>query len=119
MKIRDKETALEIWKALQGDFQNNSRMVAVDLRQCLQQERCTEKGDVRAHFSKLRMMQEDLAAMGHPPGDDKFYVIILGSLPYSFKPFISALNATSSVLGTVLSSNELMQAFTDCYGHLC
>ena len=117
MKIRDKGTAVEIWEALKGDFQNKSRMVAVDLRRRLQQERCAEKGDVRGHFSKLRTMREDLAAMGHPPGDDEFYAIILGSLPYSFKPFISALNATSSVLGTVLSPDELMQAFTDEYDH--
>src|SRR6266545_119648 len=32
MKIRDKGMALEIWVALQNDFQNKSRMVAVDLR---------------------------------------------------------------------------------------
>ena len=115
MKIRDKGTALEIWEALKGDFQNKSRMVAVDLRRRLQQERCAEKGDVRVHFSKLRTMREDLAAMGHTPGDDEFYAIILGSLPYSFEPFISALNATSSVLGTVLSPDELMNAFTDEY----
>jgi hypothetical protein len=53
--------------------------------------------------------------MGHAPGDDELYAIILGSLPYSFEPFISALNATSSVLGTILSPNDLMQAFTDEY----
>jgi len=115
MKIWDKGTALEIWEALQWDFQNKSRMVAVDLRCHLQQEQCVEKGDVWAHFAKLRMMREDLAAMGHSPDDDEFYAIILGLLPSSFEPFISALNATSSVLGTVLSPDELMQAFSDEY----
>jgi hypothetical protein len=110
MKIRDKKTAREIWEALQGDFQNKSKMVAVDLRRRLQQERCSEKGDVRAHFAKLRTMREDLAAMGHPPNEDEFYAIILGSLPSSYEPFISAMNATSSVLGTFLSSDNLMQA---------
>jgi len=60
-------------------------------------------------------MREDLASMGHAPGDDELYAIILGSLPYSFEPFISALNATSSVLGTILSPDDLMQAFTDEY----
>ena len=64
------------------------------------------------HVSKLRLMRKDLASMGHAPGDDELYVIILGSLPYSFKPFISALNATSSVLETILLPNDLMQAFT-------
>ena len=115
MKIRGKTTALKIWEALQGDFQNKSRMVAIDLRRRLQQEQCTEKGDVRAHFAKLRTMREDLSAMGHPPGDDEFYAIILGSLPSSYEPFISALNATSSVVGNVLSPDKLMQALTDEY----
>ena len=115
MKIRNKGTALEIWDALRGDFQNKSRMVAVDMRRRLQQERCAEKGDVREHFSKLRLMREDLASIGHPPGEDELYAIILGSLTYSFEPFISALNATSAVLGTILSPNDLMQAFTDEY----
>ena len=115
MKIRNQGTALEIWEALQSDFQNKSRMVAVDLRRRLQQERCAEKGDMQAHFSKLRLMREDLAAMGHPPGEDEFYAIILGSLPYSFEPFISALNTISSVMGTILAPDELMQAFTDEY----
>ena len=53
--------------------------------------------------------------MGQPPGEDEFYASILRSLPYSFEPYISALNTTSSVLGTVLSPNKLMQAFTDKY----
>ena len=90
-------------------------MVAVDLRRCLQQEHCSEKEDVQAHFAKLRTMQEDLATMGHTPDSDDFYVIILELLPSSFEPFISTLNATSSVLGTVLSPDELMQAFADEY----
>jgi hypothetical protein len=46
MKIRDKGTAL------QNDFQKKSRMIAVDLRRRLQQECCTEKGDLRTHFVK-------------------------------------------------------------------
>ena len=53
MKIRGKGTVLKIWEALQGEFQHKSRMVAIDLRQCLQQEKCSKKGDVQAHFVKL------------------------------------------------------------------
>jgi hypothetical protein len=115
MKIRDKGTAYEIWQALTKDFQNKSRMVSVDLRRRLQQQRCGEKGDVRAHFGTLRTMREDLAAMGHAPSDDDFYAIVIGSLPPSYDPFISALNATSSVLGTFLTPDDLMQTITDEY----
>jgi len=112
MKIRGKGTAYEIWEALTNDFQNKSRMVSVDLRRRLQQQRCDEKGDVRAHFATLRTMHEDLAAMGHAPTEDDFYAIIIGSLPSSYDPFVSALNATSSVLGTFLSPDDLMNTIT-------
>src|SRR3984885_13152580 len=60
-------------------------------------------------------MREDLASMGHPPTEQDFYAIILGSLPPSYDPYISAVNATSSVLGTTLSSNDLMLTVTEEY----
>ncbi|THH02199.1 hypothetical protein EW026_g594 [Hermanssonia centrifuga] len=74
-----------------------------------------DKKDMRVHFTKLCTMQENLAAMGHPLSDDNFYAIILGSLPSSYKPYISAVTATSSVLGTTLSPNDLMLTLTEEY----
>ena len=70
---------------------------------------------MRSHFTKLRIMHEDLASMGSPPGKDEFYMIILSSLPSSYDPYISALNTISNVLGSVLSSDDLMQMITDEY----
>jgi hypothetical protein len=60
-------------------------------------------------------MREDLASMGHSPSEDDFYAIVIGSLPPSYDPYVSALNATSSVLGTFLSPDDLMQTITDEY----
>ncbi|PPQ89191.1 hypothetical protein CVT25_001159 [Psilocybe cyanescens] len=73
------ETAYAIWEALVGEFKNKSRMVSVNLHHRLQQERCAKCRDVRAHFSKLRLMCKDLAAMGQAPSEDNFYAIIMGS----------------------------------------
>ncbi|KAF9470133.1 hypothetical protein BDN70DRAFT_763253, partial [Pholiota conissans] len=81
MKIRGEGTALNIWKSLSDTFQSKSRMVAMDLRRRLQQERCSENGNIRAHFAKLRTMREDLAVLGHSLSEDELYTIILGSLP--------------------------------------
>ncbi|THH15142.1 hypothetical protein EUX98_g9511 [Antrodiella citrinella] len=115
MKVRTKPTAAAIWAALTGEFEKKSRMVSVDLRRRLQDTRCGERDDLRTHFSKLRTMREDLSAMGHPPSDDDFYAIILGSLPSSYDPYISAVTATSSVLGTSLSAEDLMITLTEEY----
>jgi hypothetical protein len=115
MKVRTKGTAYEIWKELEKHFQNRSRMVSVDLRCRIQETRCAGKGDILAHFTTLRVMREDLAAMGRPLDEDDFYAIILGSLPVSYDPYISAVNATSSVLGTTMSADELMLTVTEEY----
>ena len=55
--------------------------------------------------------------MGHLPSDDDFYAIILGSLPPSYDPYISAVSATSSVTGTTLSADDLMLTITEEYEH--
>ncbi|KAF8816689.1 hypothetical protein BYT27DRAFT_7076762, partial [Phlegmacium glaucopus] len=41
--------------------------------------------------------------------------IILGSLPSSYNPYISTVNATSSVLGKTLSADDLMLTITEEY----
>lgn len=115
IRIRSKLTASDIWTALSNDFEKKLRMVSVDLRRCLQDERANEKDDLRVHFDTLRMMRENLSAMGHPPSDDDFYAIILGSLPSSYDPYISAVTATSSVLGKTLGADDLMLTLTEEY----
>src|SRR5271170_7225624 len=63
----------------------------------------------------LHTMREDLAAMGQPLSENDFYAIILGSLPSSYDPYISAINATSSVLGKTISSDDLILTITEEY----
>src|SRR5277367_6443700 len=53
--------------------------------------------------------------MGHCPSDADFYAIILGSLPPSYDPYISAVSSTSSVIGTTLSADDLMLTITEEY----
>ena len=53
--------------------------------------------------------------MGQKLEDSDFYAIIMGSLPGSYDPYISAVNATLSVLGTTLSANDLILTVTEEY----
>ncbi len=94
LKIRLLPTVNEIWSALEDTYQVKSRMVSIDLRHRLQEERCAERGDVQAHFAKLRLMREELTSMGHPPDDTEFYAIVMGSLPPSYDNFVSVIDAT-------------------------
>jgi hypothetical protein len=51
--------------------------------------------------------------MGESLTENDFYAIIMGSLPSSYNPYLSALNTTSSVLGKHLSADDLMLAITE------
>ena len=113
MKVRGKGSAYEIWKELGSHFEKRSRMVSIDLRRRLQETRCAEKGDIIEHLTNLRTMRENLASMGESLSDTDFYAIIMGSLPSSYDSYLSALNATSSVLGSQLSSDDLMLTITE------
>ncbi|KAJ7674305.1 hypothetical protein B0H17DRAFT_1208107 [Mycena rosella] len=46
--------------------------------------------------------------MGADPGDDNFTAIILGSLPPSYDPYLSATTATSTFLGQTLAPDDLI-----------
>lgn len=121
MKVRNKPTALEIWTTLANEFQNKSRMVSVDLHRRLQDKKAGNKDDLRAHFNELRTMRENLASMGHPPTEQEFYSIVLGSLPDAYDTYVSAVLATSSILASSsvsssgLTADELMQTVTEEY----
>ncbi|KJA27258.1 hypothetical protein HYPSUDRAFT_131081, partial [Hypholoma sublateritium FD-334 SS-4] len=88
LKIWLLPTVHEIWSALEDTYQVKSCMVSIDLRRRLQEERCPERGDLRAHFAKLCLMREELTSMGHPPDDMEFYAIVMGSLPPSYDHFL-------------------------------
>ena len=115
MKVRGKGSAYDIWTELGKHFEKRSRMVSIDLRRRLQELRCADKANIVEHFATLRTMREDLASMGESLTENDFYAIIMGSLPTSYDSYLSALNATSSVLGTHLSPDDLMLSITEEY----
>ena len=60
-------------------------------------------------------MRKDLAAMGQALSENDFYAVILGSLPPSYSPYVSAVNATSSILGKTISADDLILTVNEEY----
>ena len=115
LKIHSNGSTFLIWKALEDHFQKRSQMVAINLHRHMQNQCCGDKDNIIAHFAVLQTMQEDLASMGQKLEDSDFYAIVMGSLPGSYDPYISTVNATSSVLGTTLSADDLILTVTEEY----
>jgi hypothetical protein len=73
-----------IWAEVCAIHEGKTELVQIDLRRRLQEMRCDENGDVKAHFGELMRLRESLAGMGATVEDRDFYAIILGSLPESY-----------------------------------
>ncbi|KAF7345981.1 Retrovirus-related Pol polyprotein from transposon TNT 1-94 [Mycena venus] len=117
LRIKDEKTAADLWKKVSEEFEKKSKMVTVDLHCRLQDEHCTETGDVRTHLAKLQTLRTDLIGMGADPGDDNFTAIILGLLPPSYDPYLSAIMATSTLLAKTLSPDDLIRGLNEEADH--
>ena len=117
MKVWGKGTMHEIWMELRRHFEKRSWMVSINLWWRLQELWCPEKGNIIEHFATMQLMWEDMASMRELITENNFYSIIMGSLPPFYDPYISTVNATSSVLGMTISANDLMLTLTEEYEH--
>jgi hypothetical protein len=113
LKVKDAENAKGMWDRVKDEYEKKSKMVTVDLRRKLQDERCADGGDVKAHLDKLRTIRADLIAMSADPGDDNFVAIVLGSLPTAYETYLSALTGAATLLGKDLDPDTVLQGISD------
>jgi hypothetical protein len=79
--------------------------------------RCDEGGDVKAHFGELNRLRQIMAGMGAIVDDEDYAAIIMGSLPDSYQPIISALRAAAGYSYKVVTAQELITAVNVEYQH--
>ena len=89
----------------------------VDARRRLQEMKCDEGEDVKAHLTEMSKLREELAGMGTAIADNDFAAVIIGSLPSSFRPLLSSLTAVSSLSKATLNPNELIRYILEEYEH--
>jgi len=111
--VKGEKTAKEMWNKVKAEYEKKSKMVTVDMRRKLQDKKCPEEGDVKAHLMKLQTIREGLIAMGTNPGDENFVAIVLGSLPASYKTYLLALTGAATLLGKTLNPNMVIQGINN------
>src|ERR1700730_18037163 len=106
---------MEVWDTLKSLYQTRSKMIMVDLGKKLQGTTCSEEDDMRAHFTKLNDLRDQLSAMGKYIGDDEYSSILLGSLPPSYEATTSTINAASDLSRTDITPDIVTRLVTDEY----
>lgn len=107
----------KIWSKIWTIHEGKTELVQIDLHWKLQKSRCEEGGDVKTHFGELFRICKMLAGMGTDIGDKDFYAILMGSLPESYRPLLSSINATSQIMKQPLTPYELVSVVSKEYEH--
>ena len=115
MRIKGGTGAKEVWDALKQLYEGRTKMIVVDLRRKIQSMKCGEDDNVRTHFDSIADLREQLAAMGTTIPDDEYASILLGSIPTSFEPSVSAMSTTIELTGVNLTPNMVIKLITDEY----
>src|SRR5882762_8113715 len=99
-KIKDLTTAEEMWKIVKDDATNKSTLHLLDAEEQLQSMKLAENEDAKTHLAELKehfqlMLQrrDNLIKMGSVMLDTRFNIIIMSSLPDSYRPTLQTITA--------------------------
>jgi len=115
--VQKLDNASKIWEEIRSIHEGKSDLVQIDLRRWLHETRCKEGGDVKAHLGELLGLRELLASMGASLDHKDFSAIIMGSLPESYRPILSSMNAAARVSQKTLSPDKIMGVISEEYEH--
>jgi len=112
IEIKNLTTAAEAWKKLCSLHEDKSEIVAVNRRAHLQNLRMQEGGDVRAHTSEMERIREELSGLGAPVNDSDFGVMLLSSLPQSYRPMVQTMLAVARQSSSKLTPELIVAHIT-------
>ena len=118
-KIKNLKTAKEMWDTVKTDATTKSTLYLIDAEDQLASMRCHESSDPKTHLAELKahfelMVQycDNLTNMGSTFSNTHFRIIIMGSLPLSYRPSLQTITAASKADNTNLTPKELVAFFT-------
>jgi hypothetical protein len=97
--------------------EGKSALVKADVRKHMLLAHCDEGGDVKAHFVELNRLHQIMAGMGAVVSGGDYAAIVMGSLPDSYQPIISASEAATGYSSKVVTAQELITAVNVEYEH--
>jgi hypothetical protein len=87
----------------------------IDLGRKLQNTKCGEDDNVRAHFEALANFHEQLAAMGQTISDDQYTNTLMSSLPLSYDSNISIITTNADMSSATITPTTVIRIITDEY----
>ena len=100
-KIKDLSTAEAMWKAVENDATSKSTLYLLDAEDQLTSMKLADDEDPKTHLSELKqhfqlMLQrrDNLIKIGSTMSETRFNIIIMSSLPESYRPTLQTITAS-------------------------
>jgi hypothetical protein len=117
LQISHHTTGAVMWTEIKTLYEGKSALVKVDIRKRMLLAHCDEGRDVMAHFGELNRLRQIMAGMGAIVDDEDYAAVVMGSLLDTYRPIISALEATAGYSSKVVTAQELITAVSIEYEH--
>ncbi len=113
--IKTGAMAKDMWDVLKKLFEGHTTLILVDLGRHLQMTCYAEEDSVCKHFEQLTNLCQQLVAMGKTVPDSEYTLILMGSLPPSYQPTLSAISMAAEMSGTTSTPAIITNLATDEY----
>src|SRR3984893_5036168 len=107
--LRANTSAAQMWQQIILDATKKSRVHQVDTRRHLQELRCPEGGDVRAHLNAMTDLHNELEGIGAPVNNEDFATMIHVSLPLSYRPLLQSVLHAADMNEKAVDPNYLIR----------
>ena len=112
--VKSLKSVKEMWDAVKKDAMTKSKMHQVDMRHQLQQSKCHEDGDVKAHLIEMVKLHD---GMGTSIDEEEFSTVILGSLLASYHTILLTITVVASLSGKLIESDDLIHIILEEVNH--
>ena len=100
MKIKNLDSAKEMWDVVKADATTKSTLYLIDAEDQLASMKLSDNDDPKAHLTEIKhhfqlMMQrrDNLLSMGSTLSDSRLNTILMTSLPESYRPALQTITA--------------------------
>jgi hypothetical protein len=107
VEVQKLKTVKEVWDAVCLKHEGKGLVVNVDLCRQMQELKCEEDANVCTHLETMMQMHEELAGMGGAPDAQEFLTILLGLLPKTYRPLLTAITTAASIAKQTLTANDV------------
>ena len=104
----DPKDPVAVWKAFEGQFQQNTWANKLELKRKLFSLRLADGGSVQDHIKTMTEIFDKLSAIDEPVKEEDRVVYILASLPECYNTLVTALEANPAVPALAVVTEHLL-----------